>query len=118
MRTVDKRPRGDVLLLYLSTHTSHSASGHRVYVAAKTGPLPEEARLLDARGSVIATAPFAPPQAYECLKAAAGMAAFAVSHDVIEGFGQTVGAGYRVEARLGTAWRPVQLVSSGCASIE
>ncbi len=118
MRVVDKRAAGDTLLLYLSTHVSHSADGHRVFVAARTGPVPEEARLADAKGNIISTANFQRPATYDCLKAAAGVAAFAVSHDVVEKFGQTAGAGYRVEARVNGAWRPVQLVSSGCSSIE
>lgn len=118
MRAVSKQSRGDALLLYLSTHVSHSPSGHRVYIAAKSRPLPDEARLSDANGDVIATASFQAPEPYGCLKSAEGVAALAVSHDVVEKFGQTVGAGYRVEARVGAAWRPVQLVSSGCFSTE
>jgi hypothetical protein len=118
MRAVTKQPRGDALLLYLSTHVSHSASGHRVYIAAKARPLPDEARLSDANGNVIATASFQAPEPYGCLKAAEGVAALAVPHDVVEKFGQTVGAGYRVEARVGPTWRQVQLVSSGCFSVE
>jgi hypothetical protein len=118
MRAVSRQPRGDALLLYLSTHVSHSPSGHRVYIAAKARPLPEEARLSDSTGKVIATAAFQAPEPYGCLKSAEGVAALAVPHDVVEKFGQTVGGGYRVEARVGAAWRPVQLVSSGCFSTE
>ena len=118
MRVVEKRAAGDTLLLYLSTHVSHSADGHRVFVAAKTGPVPQEARLADAKGTIISTAGFQRPATYDCLKAAAGVAAFAVSHDVVEKFGQFVGAGYRVEARVNGIWRPVLLVSSGCFSVE
>jgi hypothetical protein len=118
MRAVSKQSRGDALLLYLSTHVSHSPSGHRVYIAAKTLPLPDEARLSDANGNVIATASFQAPEAYGCLKAAEGVAALAVPHDVVEKFGQTVGAGYRVEVRVGNTWRQVQLVASGCFSTE
>jgi hypothetical protein len=92
MRAVTKQSRGDAFLLYLSTHVSHSASGHRVYIAAKARPLPDEARLSDASA--------------------------AVPHEVVEKFGRTVGADYRVEVRVGAAWRPVQLVSSGCFSTE
>ena len=118
MRAVGKQSRGDALLLYLSTHVSHNPSGHRVYVAAKARPVPDETRLLDANGNVIATASFQAPEPYGCLKSAEGVAALAVSHDVVEKFGQTVGAGYRVEARMGASWRAVQLVSSGCFSTE
>ena len=118
MRPVTKQSRGDALLLYLSTHVSHSPSGHRVYIAAKTRPLPDEARLSDASGNVIAMASFQAPESYGCLKAAAGVAALPVPHDVVETFGQTVGDGYRVEARVGNTWRSVQLVSSGCFSTE
>ncbi len=118
MRVVSKQSRGDALLLYLSAHVSHSPSGHRVYLAAKARPLPNEARLSDSNGNVIATASFQAPEPYGCLKAAAGVAAFAVSHDVVEKFGQPIAAGYRVEARANGGWRPVQLVSSGCFSIE
>jgi hypothetical protein len=118
MRAVTKQSRGDAFLLYLSTHVSHSASGHRVYIAAKARPLPDEARLSDASGNVIATAPFQAPEPYGCLKAAEGTAALAVPHEVVEKFGRTVGADYRVEVRVGAAWRPVQLVSSGCFSTE
>ena len=32
--------------------------------------------------------------------------------------GISIGSDYRVEARVAGAWRPVQLVSSGCSSIE
>jgi len=118
MRAVTKQSRGDALLLYLSTHVSHSPSGHRVYIAAKARPLPDEARLSDASGNVIAMASFQAPESDGCLKAAAGVAAFAVAHDVVEKFGQTVGTGYRVEARVGNTWRQVQLVASGCFSTE
>jgi hypothetical protein len=118
MRAVTKPARGDALVFYLSTHISHSPSGHRVYIAAKARPVPDEARLLDANGNVIATASFQVPESYGCLKSAEGVAALAVAHDVVEKFGQTVGAGFRVEARVGAAWRPVQLVSSGCFSTE
>lgn len=118
MRAVDRPASTDAVVLYLSTHTSHSPSGHRVFVAAKSGPLPDEARLLDAGGQVVASARFEAPKPYECLRAASGVAAFAVPHDVVEGFGRSTGPDYRVEARVGAAWRPVQLVSSGCSSIE
>ena len=118
MRAVTKQSRGAALLLYLSTHVSHSPSGHRVYIAAKARPLPDEARLSDASGSVIAMTSFQAPESYGCLKAAAGVAALPVPHEVVEKFGQTVGADYRVEARVGNTWRQVQLVSSGCFSTE
>jgi hypothetical protein len=118
MRAVSRQPRGDALLLYLSIHVSHSPTGHRVYIAGKARPLPDEARLSDATGTVIATAAFQAPEPHGCLKSAEGVAALAVPHDVVEKFGQTVGAGYRVEARVGAAWRRVQLVSSGCFSTE
>lgn len=118
MRAVSKGRQGDTLLLYLSTHTSHSPSGHRVYVAARADPVPDEARLIDASGQIISTARFAAPAPSDCLRAAAGVAAFPVPQAVVEGFGRSVGAGYRVEARVGAAWRSVLLVSSGCFSTE
>jgi hypothetical protein len=117
MRVVDVKGKSDALLLYVSTHVSHSATGHRVYVAAKSGAVPDEARLLDTNGSVMASAAFEAAMPYGCLTKAAGVAALAVPKDVVEKFGQ-IGTGYRVEARVGNAWRQVQLVSSGCASIE
>jgi hypothetical protein len=43
----------------------------------------------------------------------------AVPQNVVERFARQNGdAGYRVEARIGGAWKPVELVASGCASIE
>ena len=116
MRAVDRPASTDTIVLYLSTHTSHSPSGHRVSVAPKTGPVPDEARIVDASGLVIASARFEPPSSYGCLSAAAGVAVFAVPGEVLGGL--SISSDYRVAARVAGAWRPVQLVSSGCSSIE
>jgi hypothetical protein len=119
MRAVGSGARGQVILLYVSTHTSHSPTGHRVFVAAGAAPLPEQARLIDPAGQVTATAGFEAPKSYDCLHAAAGVAALAVPQSVVDGFAKQNGdLGYRVEARIGGAWKPVELVASGCASIE
>ena len=116
MRAVDRPASTDTIVLYLSTHTSHSPSGHRVSVASKMGPVPDEARLVDASGLVIASARFEPPSSYGCLSAAAGVAVFAVPGEVLAGV--NISSDYRVEARVAGAWRPVQLVFSGCSSVE
>lgn len=116
MRAIYRPASTDTVFLYFSTHTSHSPSGHRVFVAPKTGPVPDEARLVDASGLVIASARFEPPSSYGCLSGVPAVAAFAVPPEVLGGFG--ISSDYRVEARVAGAWRPVQLVSSGCTSIE
>jgi hypothetical protein len=119
MRAVDRGAPGNVILLYASTHTSHSPTGHRLFVAASEAPLPQEARLIDRAGQVVASAGFEVPKSYDCLHAAAGVAALAVAQNVVEGFARQTGdSGYRVEARIGATWKPVELVASGCASIE
>jgi hypothetical protein len=119
MRAVDRGASGQAIVLYFSTHISHSPTGHRVFVAPGAAPLPEQARLIDGAGQVIATAGFEAPKSYDCLHAAAGVAALAVPQNVVERFARQNGdAGYRVEARIGGAWKPVELVASGCASIE
>lgn len=118
MRAIDRLAATDAIVLYLSIHTSHSPAGHRLFVAAKTGPVPDEARLLDARGQVVAGARFEQPKPYDCLRVAAAVAAFAVPQDVVEAFSRSAGTEYRVEARVGGTWRRVQLVSSGCSSVE
>lgn len=118
MRPIARAAAQDVVRLYLSTHVSHSPTGHRVYIAARAGPLPDDARLLDASGATIATAVFGPPQSYGCLAEAAGMAAFAVPHDVVDAFSRGTATAYRAEALVGGKWRTVQLIMSGCASIE
>jgi hypothetical protein len=118
MRPIEAKGRSDAVLLYFSTHVSHSPDGHRLFVAAKTRPLPEEARLLDANGAVVATAAFTSSPSWGCLISAAGVAALAVPHDVVENFGRTLGAVYRVEARVNGRWRLVQPVAGGCSSTE
>ncbi len=120
-RSVRPLPRGletEMARLYLSTHVSHSPTGHRVYVAGRAAPLPESARLVDASGATIATAPFGAPQSYSCLRDAAGVAQFAVAHDVVDAFSRGVATGYHVEVLVGGHWRPAQLIMSGCFSIE
>lgn len=118
MRFVDPTPVAGAVLLYWSTHESHSPTGHRVFLGVRSGAVPDEARLLDARGQVVASAVFGPVPAYGCLGAAASVAALSVPLEVVQGFRPDGAAGYRAEARVGAAWRPVRLVSTGCFSIE
>lgn len=119
MRLVDPAPVAGAVLLYWTTHESHSPNGHRVSLGARSGALPDEARLLDRSGQVVASAAFGPPGPYEgCLSAATSVAALAVPLDVVQLFRPDVAAGYRVEARIGGAWLPARLVSTGCGSIE
>ena len=118
MRAIARSTATDVVRLYLSTHVSHSPTGHRMYLAARSGALPDDARLLDASGATIATARFGPPESYGCLAAAAGVAAFAVPHDVVDAFSRGTATAYRAEVLVGGKWRPVQMIMSGCVSIE
>lgn len=107
-------PRAAVLVYY-STHVSHSPTGHRISVAVRSGAAPEAARLLDAGGRVISSATFEPPKSYECLRAAAAVA----SMQVREPETQEIARGsLRVEVRASGAWVRAQLVASNCASIE
>lgn len=115
---VDRPGVSGEVLLYWSTHESHSPNGHRIFVGARNAPLPDEVRLVDQRGQVVATATFEQPKPYECLRGARGVAPLAVALDVVQDFMRGSGAGYRVEARLGGAWIPAQLVGAGCFSIE
>lgn len=118
MRPIARASATDAVSLYLSTHVSHSPGGHRVYLAARSTPVPDDARLLDTSGSAIATARFAAPQTYGCLTEAAGVAAFAVPQDVVEQFSRGAATNYRAEVMIGGKWRSVQLIMSGCFSIE
>lgn len=119
MRVVDRGTAAVPILLYWSTFTSHDPSGYRLFAGARSAPLPEEARLIDGAGQIINIAPFEPPKAYDCLHAAAGVAAFAVPRDVVEAFNPQRGdSGYRVEARVAGGWMPVELVASGCFATE
>lgn len=115
MAGVTRQPRGDAVLLYYSTHVSHSPTGHRISVAVRSAPAPESARLLDTSGRVISSARFEVPKSYECLRAAAAVAALQVS----EPQSQEIGRGsLRVEVLVTGSWLPTQLVASNCASIE
>lgn len=119
MRLVDPAPVAGAVLLYWTTHESHSPNGHRVSLGVRSGAAPDEARLLDRSGQVVASAVFGPPRPYEgCLGAAASVAALPVPLEVVRAFRPDPAAGYRVEARIGGAWRPARLVSTGCASME
>lgn len=119
MRLVDPAPVAGAVLLYWTTHESHSPDGHRVSLGVRSGAVPDEARLLDRSGRVVASAAFGPPRPYEgCLGAAASVAALPVPLEVVQAFRPDPAAGYRVEARIGGAWRPARLVSTGCASME
>lgn len=119
MRMVDPAPVAGAVLLYWTTHESHSPNGHRVSLGVRSGSVPDEARLLDQSGRVVASAVFGSVRGYEgCLSAATSVAALPVPLEVIQGFRPNAAAGYRVEARVGAAWRPAQLVSTGCFSIE
>ncbi len=118
MRPIARGTATDVMRLYLSTHVSHSPTGHRVYLATRSGPFPDDARLLDTSGATISTARFGPPQSYGCLAEATGVAAFAVPHDVVNAFSSGTATAYRAEVLVGGRWRKVQLIMSGCFSIE
>ena len=119
MRVVDRGTAAAPILLYWSTFTSHDPSGYRLFAAARSAPLPEEARLIDRAGQIINSARFEPPKPYDCLHAAAGVAAFAVPRDVVDAFNSQRGdSGYRVEARVAGGWMPVELVASGCFATE
>jgi hypothetical protein len=118
MRPVDRRTQVASLLLYFSTAESHSPSGHRVFLAVKGPPLPDEARIVNATGQVIATGSFDPAQPHACLPGAAGVTTLAVPLDVVQQFSRGKGNTYRAEGRVGSTWLPVALVSSGCLVIE
>lgn len=118
MRGVDRPASRDAVLLYWSTHESHNPAGHRVFVGAIGGALPDEARLLDADGQVVASARFEQPKFYHCLRGASAVAPLAVPLDVVHQFMRMRAGGYRVEVFLGGTWRAATLVASGCASIE
>lgn len=119
MRMVDPAPIAGAVVLYWTTHESHSPNGHRVSLGLRSGVVPDEARLLGHRGQVVASAAFGSARPYEgCLGAAAAVAALPVPLEVVRAFRPTAAAGYRVEARIGGTWRPAQLVSTGCLSME
>lgn len=119
MRVVDPAPIAGAVLLYWTTHESHSPSGHRVSLGVRSGRVPDEARLLDAGGRVIASGGFGPPRAYEgCLSPAQSVVALPVPLDVVQSFRPGASGGHRVEARFGSTWLRAQLVSTGCFSIE
>jgi hypothetical protein len=107
------------VLLYLSTHESHSPAGHRVYLGAKSAPVPDEARLVDTAGKVVVSSRFDPPKPHECLRAAAAVASLPTSVDLVRDLRPGASArAVRAEARFGGLWRPVELIASGCFSIE
>lgn len=119
MRLVDPAPVAGAVLLYWTTHESHSPNGHRVSLGVRSGAVPDEARLIDPSGPVVASAAFGPARPNEgCLGAATSVAALAVPLEVVRAFRPDVAAGYRVEARVGGTWRPARLVSIGCTSME
>lgn len=119
MRLVDPAPVAGSVLLYWTTHESHSPNGHRLSLGVRSGAVPDEARLLDPSGQLVASAAFGPPRPSEgCLGAAASVAALAVPREVVRAFRPDIAAGYRVEARVGGTWRPGRLVSIGCVSME
>lgn len=116
-RPVPHGPSGDEILLYLSAHVSHSPTGHRVFLTARSTPLPEAARLVEANGRIVATARFEAPASHGCLFAAA-VAEFPVAHDVVEAFSGLSVVGHRAEALVRAGWRPVRIVMSNCFSVE
>jgi len=118
MRPVARRSPVDSVLLYLSTHESHNPSGHRVFLAVTTSPLPDEARIVKATGEVITRGSFDRAQPHACLPGAAGVSALAVPLDVVQQFSRGQGNGYRAEARIGSKWLQAAIVSSGCLTIE
>lgn len=118
MRPLPRVNAAGVVHLYVSTHISHSPTGHRVYLAVRSAPVPDQARLIDPRGGQVAVATFAAPRSYDCLASAAGQAAFPVDHDVAAAFGSGIAGGYRAEVLVRGQWRSAQLVASSCSSVE
>lgn len=115
MQGLGRATPSDAVLVYYSTHISHSPTGHRISVAVRSGAPPEAARLLDAGGREISSATFEPPKAYDCLRAAAAVAPMQVREQETQ---EIARGSLRVEVRVSGAWVRTQLVASNCSSIE
>lgn len=115
MRGFGRQAPSDTRLVYYSTHVSHSPTGHRISVAIRSGGVPEAARLIDTAGREVASATFETPRPYDCLRAAAAVAAMPVKEQETQEIGR---GSLRVELRISGVWVRTQLVASNCASVE
>lgn len=116
MEGIGRPPPTSAVLVYYSTHVSHSPTGHRISIGVRSGPAPRAARLIDATGRQISTAVFESPKSYDCMRAATAVAAMPVNEAETKEIARGL---LRVEVeRSAGLWVRTQLVSSNCSSME
>jgi hypothetical protein len=123
-------PTGPVPFIW-STHVSHREDGHRLFLqGGSLDTVVDEVRLVSPDGTVVAGATTVPLKETDhslcetTIERGMVQAGVPLSRSELEPFRGnrssfgTWPSGYRVEARVGGAWRPVQLTFAGCLSIE